>query len=198
MSIDTMSFEELEPDEFILALKNEILFVEVNIAQYHILSQTPLADYDFEKQDSYHAFFDAFAKYANSRWKEKTGDKWDFSKFPFRKSDEIIKGLFRILKTGGAYTSDEGEPYTEEEATRIEQKHRKALQGDAESLTIFCYVLEDMHGEDVSSGFGVPDEMMEIRERISPYFECMAWDDLMFIINPKHQMLYVIAYTDTD
>lgn len=107
-------------------------------------------------------------------------------------------GLFRILKTGSAYTSAEGEPYTEEEAAIIEEKHRKALQRDADSLLIFCYVLDDTRGEDVSSGFGIPKEMLEIRDRISPWFEAVAWDDLMFIINPKHNMLYIIAYTDSD
>ena len=80
----------------------------------------------------------------------------------------------------------------------MEQIHRKALQGDAATLFIFCYVSEDTRGEDFSSGFGIPEEMLEIRDRISPWFEAVAWDDLMFIINPQSNMLYVIAYTDTD
>jgi len=194
----SFEFEELELDELVIDLKNDIHFVLVNIAQYRVDSQSKLDSYEFHQQEKYRVFFTQFGEYANPRWKQQTGKDWDFGKFPFRKSDEVIKGLFRILKTGGAYTSAEGEPYTEEEAARIEEKHRKALQGDADSLHIFCYVLDDTRGEDVSSGFGVPSEMLEIRDRISPWFEAVAWDDLMFIINSKHNMLYVIAYTDSD
>ena len=133
-------------------LKKQIHFVSVSIAQYQIESQISLDSYEFRDKKKFRSFFTQFATYANERWQEKTGEEWDFGKFPFRKSRDTIKGLFRILKTGGTYTTDEGEPYSEDAALKIEEYHRKKLQKDAQSLIIFCNILEDTCGEDLSSG----------------------------------------------
>ncbi len=62
---------------------------------------------------------------------------------------------------------------------------------------IFWGIQEDTRGEDVSKGFILPVEMLELK-KISAFFENLAWDGLMFILNPDHQTLHVIALTDID
>lgn len=189
----SFTFTEEITDEILDRLVREVGYVDVKVAQYRIDSEIPLDTYDFQDQEKFRLFFHQFSEYANERWKLATKTEWDFSGFPFRESSEIIKGLFRILKTGGPH----GEDHSEDEATRTEERYRKGFQKGSNSLIIFCVVREDLRGEDVSSGFGVSEDILETKE-ISPFFEVVAWDDLIFIINPKTNTLYVIAYTATD
>ncbi|MGY5853097.1 MAG: hypothetical protein RTU92_05985 [Candidatus Thorarchaeota archaeon] len=163
------------------------------VAQYKIESDISLDDYEFQDEENYREFFTQFAEYANERWKVKTSVDWDFNLFPFRESSNILCGLYRVLKTGSAY----GHLFSDEEAAKVEEKYRKALQRDSQSLIIFCAVCEDFRSEDVSRGFAIPDEMREL-STISSFFELVAWDGLMFVINPEFNKLYVIAFTDSD
>ncbi|MGY5876988.1 MAG: hypothetical protein RTU30_14655 [Candidatus Thorarchaeota archaeon] len=185
-------FTEEIADDILDELVRE-LEVGVVVAQYKIESEISLDTYDFQDEGKYRLFFEYFAEYANERWKLKTNVDWDFSMFPFRESSDILSGLYRILKTGSAY----GNLLGDEESARIEEKYRKGLQKDSNSLIIFCAVGEDFRGEDVGTGFGVPDDMLELAT-ISSFFELVAWDGLMIVINPEFNRLYVIAFTDSD
>ena len=185
-------FTEALYDETLEELVREIPSGVVAV-KYLIESDTPIRTYDFEDQENYKSFFEQFATSANSQWKSKTNVEWDFSQFPFRESSDILRGLYRILKTGGVYT----ESLSDEEAARIEEKYRQRFQKDSQTLMIFCAVQEDFQGEDVKSGFGVPDDMFEL-DKISVFFERIAWDGLMIVINPEYEALYVIAFTDSD
>ena len=129
----SFTFTEVEKDSLLDDLEREIDFVGVMVAQYQIDSEIPLAKYDFRDKEMFSSFFKQLAEYANLGWKSKTNCDWNFSKFPYRDSSDTIKGLIRILKTGGAYTQDTGAPYSDEEATRIEEKYRKGFQKDSES-----------------------------------------------------------------
>ena len=117
---------------------------------------------------------------------KKRGENWNFI-------IESIKGIYRILKTGGPHTNY----FNDVETSKIDERYRKAFQKDTQTLFIFGFVKEELRGEDTSTGFIVPNYAPELGE-ISTFFELVAWDDLMFIINPKYNTLYVIAYTDTD
>ncbi len=185
-------FTEELTDSILEELAKELVMGAV-VAQYKIESDVSLDTYDFQDHEKYRSFFEQFAEYANERWTRNTTVDWDFSVFPFREPSDILRGLYRILKTGGAYSDGLGD----NETTKIEEKYRKELQKDSNSLIIFCAVREDFRDVDVSTGFGVSDDMVELAT-ISQFFEIVAWDGLMFVINPDYSTLYVIAFTDTD
>jgi hypothetical protein len=186
------TFLEETPDDALMEISRE-LPTRVHVAQYLIKCDTPLCQYEFQNEEKYSVFFSDFARYASSGWKDKTSVDWDFSKFPFREPVDTLRGVHRVLKTGGAYTQGIGE----EEASRSEERLRRGLQKDSASLLIFCASNEDFRGEDVSNAFGVPEDLFEL-DKVSPWFEGIAWDGLMFILDPQHSVLNVIAYTDTD
>lgn len=146
----------------------------------------------FENEESYSTFFKLFSDYANPLWRERVCVDWDFAKVPFRRSIERIDGLLKILRTGGAYS----EEYTKNEASKIEERFRTEIQRDAPSILIFCIAKYKLYEvDDTVTGY-----IVQIKDlgHISSFFEQLAWDDLIFIINPRYSMMYVIAFTDTD
>ena len=193
----SFKFTEVQKDDLFEELEQELGFVSRVLAQYHVNSEVSLETYDFQDKDKYRSFFEQFGESENDEWKIKTDCDWDFGKFPYRELSDSTRGLVRILKTGGAYSEKNGAPYEDEEAVALEITYLEGFRKKASELYIFDVIVEDIRGEDVSSGFGVPEEMLELKH-ISSYFELLAWDDLIFIINPAYSTLYVIAYTDTD
>ncbi|MGY5878737.1 MAG: hypothetical protein RTV31_00745 [Candidatus Thorarchaeota archaeon] len=187
-----ITFTEEIPHEIFYKLERDLNVVS-SYGQYRINSEINLDTYDFKDQEKYRLFFKQFAEFANPLWKEKTSVEWDFSSFPFREPSDIIQGLYRIWKTGGAYSNGLSDSLT----SKLEEKYRMAFQKESKSLIIFCTVQEDYLGEDVSGGWGVGDQFLALKE-ISSWFHLVAWDGLMFIINPEENRLYVIAYTDED
>ena len=186
------TFNEEIPEDIFDKLQRD-LDVSLLFGQYHIDSEFDLETYDFTDQAKYSQFFKQFAEFANPLWKERTSSEWDFSTFPFREPSDIIQGLYRIWKTGGVYS----EELDDEATSELEEKYRKALQKDSKKVIIFCAVQEDYRGEDTSGGWGMDDQFLVLKD-ISSWFHLVAWDGLMFIINPETSQLYVIAYTDTD
>jgi len=189
------TFREVEPDDALKEL-HQILkaIVDTELAQYDIESDLLLVDYPFEDPSKYNDFFSGLSEHANQKWATRVNNDWDFSKVPFRKSSDKIDGLYKILRTGGAYS----ENYHKSEALNIEEKIRRRFQKDSPDLLIFSIVdfeiTEDKEGQDIK---GSILDLGNIDE-ISSFFEQLAWDDLIFIINPKFHTLYVIAFTDTD
>jgi hypothetical protein len=191
----TFKFTEVEPDNTLNELYQILkALVDTEVAQYDIETDIPLTDYPFQDSSKFNEFFCDLSDYANQHWTSRVNNEWDFSKVPFRKSSDKIDGLYKILRTGGAYS----ENYQKREALDIEEKFRKQLQKDSSNLFIFSIVnytiSDDKEGQDIK---GVIVDLGNIGE-ISSFFEQLAWDDLIFIINPKYKILYVIAFTDTD
>ena len=191
----TFKFNEMEPDDTLKELRHILkTLVDSELAQYEIETDLPLLDYPFQDSSKYNEFFQDLSDYANQQWSSRVNSDWDFSRVPFRKSSDKIDGLYKILRTGGAYSKN----YQKEEALNIEEKIRRQLQKDTPNLFIFSVVSYeitiDKEGQDIK-GFIV--DLGNLGE-ISSFFEQLAWDDLIFIINPKYRTLYVIAFTDTD
>jgi len=188
-----LSFEEIEPDQHLKELKAILdSLVDSEVAQYQIKSDQSLEGFDFENEESYSTFFKLFSDYANPLWRERVCVDWDFARVPFRRSSERIDGLLKILRTGGAYS----EQYTKDAAYKIEEKIRTEIQRDAPSILIFCIVKYKLSEDDDT----VTGYIVQIKDlgHISSFFEQLAWDDLIFIINLRYNMMYVIAFTDTD
>lgn len=188
-------FREVETDgtlkELYRILKH---LVDTEVAQYDIETDIPLVDYPFQDASKYNEFFCDLSDYANQLWTSRVNNDWDFSKVPFRKSSDKIDGLYKILRVGGAYS----ENHQKKEAIKIEENLRRHFQKDSPDLFIFSIpdykFTDDKEGQDIK-GFTV--DLGTLGE-ISSFFEQLAWDDLIFIINPKYKVLYVIACTDTD
>jgi hypothetical protein len=188
-------FFECEPDnalkELYQALKG---LVDTEVAQYNIETEIHLSDYPFHDRSKFNDFFLDLSEHANHRWALRVNNDWDFSKVPFRESSDMIDGLYKILRTGGSYS----ENYSKSEAQNIEEKIRRQLQKDSPNLVIFSVVefeiTDDKEDQDIK---GSILDLGNIGE-ISSFFEQLAWDDLLLIINPKYKTLYVIAFTDTD
>jgi hypothetical protein len=188
-------FSECEPDNALKELYQILKgLVDTEVAQYNIETEIHLSDYPFNDRSKFNDFFYDLSEYANHLWALRVNNDWDFSKVPFRKSSGMIDGLYKILRTGGAYS----ENYSKNEALNIEEKIRRQFQKDSPDLLIFSVVdfeiTDDKEGQDIK-GFIL--DLGNIGE-ISSFFEQLAWDDLIFIINPKFQTLYVIVFTDTD
>jgi len=193
-----LTFIEEDPDDTLLELASIIGFVEVEIAQYYVESDGHLENYDFTNIEEYRHFFTDFAEYANPIWSSRTRVEWDFNKVPFRYSSDTIMGFYRILRTGGAYSGDgtNANALEKTEASAIEARLRAGFQQNANSLQIFC-VVEFTH-MNAGDSFLVDMDSYEQLGDISLFFNKIAWDDLIFIINPEYGTLYVIAYTDSD
>jgi hypothetical protein len=187
-----LSFKEVTPDSALDELCSTLKsLVVIKVGQYRIDSDIPLSEYPFHDESKYHEFFEAFSQYANPLWSSRVGMNWDFSKIPFRKSSPMLDGVYKILRTGGA----RNETHHMDEALRIEETLRIAFQKGAPSLLIFAVAHYKLSNENSDSGFVV--SLGNLGE-ISPFFEQLGWDDLIFIINPKYKTLYVIACTDSD
>lgn len=194
-----LTFTEEDPDDTLEELASILGFVEVEVAQYFVESDEPLEYFDFGNPLEYRKFFAEFAEYANPLWSSKTGVHWDFGKTPFRVSSPTMSGVYRILRTGGAYSGgrEDAENFEKAEAIEIEGRLREEFLKNASRLVIICIVKFD-YTNDGSGGVLVDmDSYGELGE-ISPFFNRVAWDDLIFIINPEYSTLYVIAFTDTD
>ncbi len=194
-----ISFTEEDPDETLEELSSILGFVEVEVAQYFVESDEPLEDFDFGDPTEYRKFFAQFAEYANQLWSSRTRTQWDFGKVPFRISNPTMSGVYRILRTGGAYSGagKDANAMGKVDAIEIEGRLRAGFQKDANSLHIFC-VVEFTHTDDAGSSFLVDMESYDQLGNVSQFFNRIAWDDLLFIINPEYSTLYVIAFTDTD
>ncbi|MFX1605420.1 MAG: hypothetical protein ACFFDD_05885 [Promethearchaeota archaeon] len=189
------TFRDVEADDALKELRQILkTIVDTEVAQYIIETDLSLVDYPFNDPSKYSDFFHDLSDDANQQWASRVNSDWDFSKVPFRRSSDRIDGLYKILRTGGAYS----ENYPKGKALKIEDKIRRQFQKDSPNLLIFSIVnfeiTDDMEGQDFK-GFII--DLGNIGE-ISSFFEQLAWDDLIFIINPKYYILYVIAFTDTD
>ncbi|MFW9768492.1 MAG: hypothetical protein ACFFEM_06695 [Candidatus Thorarchaeota archaeon] len=188
----SITFKEIPPDDALEELYNTMKsLVVVEVAQYKIESDTPLVDYSFHEESKFREFFDSFSSYASPLWSSRISMPWDFSKVPFRKSSTKLDGVYKILRTGGAHS----ETTHKDDALTIEETLRVAFQKGAPTLLIFAVAHYKLSSENSDSGFVV--SLGNLGE-ISPFFEQLGWDDLMFVINPKYKTLYVIACTDTD
>ena len=186
------SFKEVQPDEALSELLKTLRFLVVTeVAQYKIESDVSLFNYPFDEEQKYRAFFDAFSDYASPKWTSRVDGNWDFSKVPFRRSTEKMDGIYKILRTGGA----QSETYNVSEALTIEETLRISFQKGAESLLIFAVPRYKLSSDKADTGYTV--DMGNLGE-ISSFFEQLAWDELIFIINQKYKTLYVVACTDTD
>ena len=188
-------FIECEPDNALKELYQVLKgLVDTEVAQYNIETEMHLLEYPFYDQSKFNDFLLDLSEHANHQWALRVNNDWDFSKVPFRKSSHMIAGLYKILRTGGAYS----ENYSKSEALNIEEKIRRQFQKDSPDLLIFSVVdfeiTDDEEGQDIK---GSILDLGNIGE-ISSFFEQLAWDDLILIINPKYKILYVIAFTDTD
>jgi hypothetical protein len=186
------SFHEIQPGDTLDELYNTLKsLVVVEVAQYKIQSDIPLTEYPFHEESAYHEFFESFSQYANPLWSSRLGVQWDFSRVPFRKSSSKLDGVYKILRTGGA----QSETHLKDDALAIEERFRIKFQKGASSLLIFAVGHYKLSNDNGDSGFVV--SLGNLGE-ISPFFEQLGWDDLIFIINPKFKTLYVIACTDED
>ena len=188
----TFRFKEVQPDEALAELLKTLRFLVVTeVAQYKIESDVSLNEYPFHEEPKFAAFFDSFSEYASSKWTSRVDGNWDFSKVPFRKSTKKMDGIYKILRTGGA----QSETYDVSEALTIEETLRIGFQKGADSLLIFAFARYKLSDTKVDTGFTV--DLGNLGET-SSFFEQLAWDELIFIINPKYSTLYVVACTDTD
>ena len=62
---------------------------------------------------------------------------------------------------------------------------------------IILNMVEYNFSDRISKSYSMGDDMFELK-RISPWFAQIAWDNLIFVINPGSRMMYVIAFTDMD
>jgi len=186
------TFQEVQPDHALDDLYNTLKsLVVVEVSQYKIESDTPLVDYPFHEEEKFREFFHSFSTYANPLWSSRLGITWDFSRVPFRLSTTKLDGVYKILRTGGAHS----ETHHSGEALQLEETLRIAFQKNAPSLFIFAVAHYKLSNDNGESGFVV--SLGNLGE-ISPFFEQLGWDDLIFVINPKYKTLYVIACTDSD
>ena len=185
----TFNFIETEPDDALSELNNFVgVLVGSIVMQYKIETNQQLNIQFFRNQDNYILFFKEFADYANSTWNEKFSGNWDFKEVPFRESSKKIDGVIKILRTGGPYS----EVFEKNIAMILEEEFRKKFQKDSSELVIFC-IADYKVSESLSFTVDIHD-----LGKISTWFELIAWDDLIFIINPNYNTLYVIAFTDED
>ncbi|MHA2003363.1 MAG: hypothetical protein ACXACG_16050 [Candidatus Thorarchaeota archaeon] len=189
-----LKFTEVDNDETLNELYSILDFVEVEVAQYKIDASEPITKYDFKDPEKFKNFFEQFAADANPLWRGRARGEWDFAKVPYRESSATVKGVYRLLRTGGAYS----ETYEEGKASEIEEDLRKRFKKDSDSLPVFCVVESEYPDDDSTGGFTVDMKAYEVLGEISSFFNLIAWDDLIFIINPKYETLYTIAYTDVD
>ncbi|MHA2303015.1 MAG: hypothetical protein ACXACD_18875, partial [Candidatus Thorarchaeota archaeon] len=97
-----LKFTEVENDETLNELYSILDFVEVEVAQYKIDASEPIMKYDFKDKKQYKKFFEQFAADANPLWRGRARGEWDFAKVPFREPSDTVKGVYRLLRTGGA------------------------------------------------------------------------------------------------
>ena len=184
-----LNFKQIERDSVLESLASLLeTLVMTKTSQYEVITDSPLTKEYFEDEENYTKFFKAFAEYANPHWV----DIWDFSKVPFRKPSDKITGLISIIRSGGAYTPDK----TLEESEQIEEEFRFRFKGIWPELIIFNMVEYDFSDRTTKS-YGLGDDFFDLK-RISPWFLQIAWDNLIFIINPSAALMYVIAFTDED
>ncbi|MHA2135542.1 MAG: hypothetical protein ACW99J_16920 [Candidatus Thorarchaeota archaeon] len=186
------TFSETDPSETLLEAQTILrAMVDVEVAQYKISSIESFDASLFKDRSNYASFFEQFGRYANQNWERRTGHKWDFARTQFSTLRERIDGLVRILRTGGAYSEGQGQ----DEALSIERDFRMRLQGDSHDLAIICVANYGFDIREIDTGYTV--DLNDLGE-VSSFFNQLAWDDLVYVINTTHMMMYVIAFTDED
>jgi len=183
-------FKQIEPDgtqQSLVTLLESLVLVKSG--QYHIESDVPLNLEFFKDSENYRMFFDQFATFASPFWKS----DWNFSKFPFRSPSEEIEGLMALLRSGGAYSKAR----SFSEATEIEREFKHRFKGSSSELVILSAV-DYVYSDQETKSYGVSMKGLADLQKISRWFFHVAWDNLIFIINPDTRNLYVIAFTDED
>lgn len=190
-----MSFEFTEirtDDEILTDVFNTLRSLVLTIMGYYKISgHEQLSQSYFRNEDNYRAFFNEFARFANDFWSIETNFPWDFSSVPYKESSEQIDGLIKILRTGGAHS----ECYSIAETNEIEENFRTYLQSDSSQLLIFSIGEYRLSEDEDNKSFSVGSRDVV---NVSAWFFDLAWDDLMFIINPDTREMIVIAITDED
>ncbi|MHA1908606.1 MAG: hypothetical protein ACW98Y_14995 [Candidatus Thorarchaeota archaeon] len=185
-----LKIKQINPDstlESLVALLDSLVLVKA--AQYEFESNTDVNVEFFQDASNYKSFFQQFSQQANPLWQE----EWDFSKVPYRSHSEEISGLIAILRSGGAYS--DGHSFSE--AHQIEEEFRFRFKGDSSELVILSMVQYEYSDHETTS-FTLDLKELSSLSQISKWFLQIAWDNLIFIINPDSRMMYVVAYTDED
>lgn len=183
-------FKQIEPDDTLQSLVKLLeSLVLVKAGQYLIESDIIPNREFFENPENYKMFFDSFAEFASPIWKS----DWDFRKFPFRKPSEEIDGLVSILRSGGAYSKAQ----SFSEAIQIEKEFKHRFRGQSSDLVVLS-VVDYVYSDQETKSYGVSMTALAGLQKISRWFFQIAWDNLIFIINPDSRNLYVIAFTDED
>ncbi len=185
-----LKFKQTNPDsalESLTGLLESILLVKT--AQYEIESDINLDSNFFQDEKNYRTFFKIFSEYANPLWSE----MWDFSKVPIKKPSKRIEGLISIVRSGGAYS--DGQSLSE--AQQVEEEFRFRFKGISPELVILSVVSYEFENDKTRS-FSMDMKDLRALKKISPWFLQVAWDNLIFILNPECHTLYVIAVTDED
>lgn len=190
------SFYQKEVDEIINELLETLREFNTDniVVHYKIKNISPLDEFNFHDKMKFREFMADFASFANFQWKVETRCDWDFSKVPFRMSSEKIEGLIKIFQTGGAYSQGVGK----KRALELEESIRHQFQQNSDNLYIFNIAKYDLDEGVGTKSFSVDMNTYDSLKGISKWFALIAWDDLMFIINPKSSDFYVIAITDED
>ena len=185
-----LEFKQIDPNktlESLIALLETLVMVKA--AQYKFESEVLLNHEYFKNEENYKIFFEQFAQNANPLWQ----DDWDFRNVPFKLLSEKISGLFSIVRSGGAYSKDQ----TFSEASQIEKEFSHRFRGSSSELVILSMV-DYVYMNQEKKSYGVNMADLASLGKISPWFFQLAWDNLIFIINPDMRMMYVIAITDED
>jgi len=195
-SLVSWSFSQTEADHIVNDLIDSLgeVIAQKIVAHYKIETSQFLEEYDFNDKLKFAHFMADFADFANSRWKIETNCDWDFRKVPFRTSAEKVQGLIKIFQIGGAYSPGIGE----ERALDLEQRFRKIFQENSDKIFIFCIAEYNFAENSDEKSFTINMKTYDSLKSISSWFSLIAWDDLMLIVNPIINDLYVIALTDED
>ena len=195
-SLISWSFSQTEADHVVNDLIDSLSEINVQciVAHYKIETNQPLEEFNFNDKSNYAHFMSEFADYANSGWKAETNRDWDFGKVPYRTSSEKIHGLIKIFQSGGAY----GSGVSRGKALELELGVRQNFQQNSDKILIFCIAEYKFTESSDEKSFTVNMETYDSLKNISSWFSLVAWDDLMFVINPKSNDFYVIALTDED
>ncbi len=195
-SLVNWSFYQTEADYVVNELIESLgdVIAQKIVAHYKIETTQSLEKYNFNDKLKLASFMADFADFANSRWKNETNRDWEFRNVPFRTSAEKVQGLIKVFQSGGACSPGIGE----ERALDLEKRFRDSFQQNSDKIFIFCVAEYNFAESSDGKSFTVNMKTYDSLKNISSWFSLVAWDDLMFIINPKSNDLYVIALTDED
>ena len=160
----------------------------VKTAQYQVESDVSINKF-LEDETNHRRFFETFSECANQYW----GESWDFSHVPFRAASDRIDALISIVRSGGAYS--DGQSLSE--AQQVEEEFRFRFKGTASELVILSVATYE-YSDDITKSYSINGDDYRALRKISPWFLQVAWDNLIFIINPETRVMYVIAFTDED